>query len=153
MHRRVGSAVLMAGSLASLRPVAVRTRRSARFRQRLVRYLPVALLAVLLQLLAPVIACTMAAAAGQPGDLVICHGNADVAPTPSDSDHDRTACSLNCILCCLSHAAGTLDTPALSTYVAPSRRIAIIDWRGTDFGLVRILARFQAQPRGPPFSS
>ncbi len=154
--QRVVKAAMTAGSLAS-RLVAVGRARgpAARFRRKLGRYLPVALLAVLLQVLAPVAASAMMAvtiAKADPfGGAVICHAETDAAP--SNGDTDRTACGLDCVMCCVLHAAAALDAPPAPFDAAPLRLTASIVWTARELRLVHLLARAQAQPRGPPFLS
>ncbi|BAM89428.1 conserved exported hypothetical protein [Bradyrhizobium oligotrophicum S58] len=113
------------------------------------------MLVVLLQVLAPVAASAMTAAAIAAADTlggaVICHAETDVAP--SDRDPDRTACGLDCVMCCVLQAAAALDAPPAPAYAAPLRTIARIDWIAREFQLVRLVAWSQAQPRGPPFLS
>lgn len=119
------------------------------------RMLPVALLALIIQVLAPVAASAITAAAIVAEDLlggaVICHSEPDA--TPAKGDTDRTACGLDCVMCCVLHAAAAVDTPPAAIHVVPLRRWARIAWNGRELGLVHLLARAQTQPRGPPFLS
>ena len=156
MKRRTSHAGLMPGSPASCRGTAGRARRpAATLRQRLGRYLPLALLVVLLQVLAPVAASAMTAAAiasvDAVGGAVICH--AETGAAPADRDPDRTACGLDCVMCCVLQAAAALDAPPAPAYAAPLRSPARIDWIARELRLVRLVAWSQAQPRGPPFLS
>ena len=80
---------------------------------------------------------------------VICHAEPD-AP-PSSRDTDRTACGLDCVMCCVLHAAAVLDAPPAPTCAAPQRGCVRIAWRGRELGLIHLLARSQTQPRAPPF--
>ncbi|ABQ36566.1 MULTISPECIES: DUF2946 family protein [Bradyrhizobium] len=117
------------------------------------RALPLAMLALIIQLLAPVASSAMAAAAMAAVDplagAVICHAEPD-AP-PSSRDTDRTACGLDCVMCCVLHAAAVLDAPPAPTCAAPQRGCVRIAWRGRELGLIHLLARSQTQPRAPPF--
>jgi hypothetical protein len=157
MNRRTTDTALMPGSLAGRPALAGRVRRPAiTLRQRLCRYLPVALLAVLLQILAPVAASAMTAAtiaSFDPfGGAVICHAETDGAP--SHRDADRTACGLDCVMCCVLHAAMTSGAwPAPAHVVAPQRSVERIDWAARELRLVHLPAWSQAQPRGPPVIS
>ena len=156
MRRRTSRAALMPGSLASPRPATGRARRPVvTLRQKLGRYLPLALLVVLLQVLAPVAASAMTAAAiasaDKLGGAVICHAAPDAAP--SDRDPDRTACGLDCVMCCVLQAAVALDAPPAPACAAPLRSTVRIDWIARELQLVRLVAWSQAQPRGPPFLS
>ncbi|UFZ06027.1 hypothetical protein LQG66_06880 [Bradyrhizobium ontarionense] len=156
MKRRATDAALMPGLLASRPAAAGRVRRPAiTLRQRLGRYLPVALLALLLQVLAPVAASALTAAAIASfdpfGGAVICHAETDAAP--SNRDADRTACGLDCVMCCVLHAAAALDASPAPAHAAPQLRMQRIDWTARELRLVHLLAWSQAQPRGPPFFS
>jgi hypothetical protein len=157
MHQAAVNVALKQGSHASLPVPAARAwrRPAVTLRHRLARYLPLALLAVLLQLLAPVAASAMTAAtiasADPFGGAVICHADADGAR--SDRDVDRAACGLDCVMCCVLHAGVALDAPPAQVHAALLRLVARIDWTAREFRLVHVLARSQAQPRGPPFRS
>ncbi len=122
-------------------------------RRWMARLLPVALLALIIQVLAPVAASAMTAAAIASFDplngAVICHAEADAAP--SDRDADRTVCGLDCVMCCVLHAAAALDAPPAPAHAAPLRSMARVDWTARELRLVRLTAGSQAQPRGPPF--
>ncbi|MGJ4902813.1 DUF2946 family protein [Bradyrhizobium sp. HKCCYLRH2060] len=155
MTQRVLNAAMIAGSRASRLLAADRTRRPANVRQKFVRYLPVALLAMLLQVLAPVAASALTAATivtvDPFGGTAICHAETDAAP--SNGDTDRAACGLDCVMCCVLHAAAALDAPPAPFDAAPLRLTASIVWTARELRLVHLLARAQAQPRGPPFLS
>ncbi len=114
------------------------------------RLLPIALLALLLQVLAPVGASWMAAAAmADPlGRAEICHTDAG-SPAP-DHGRDRDACKLDCLLCCVLHAGGTLDVPRAAAAAAPRRQTMSVAWREADLGLVLRKSGSVAWARGPP---
>ncbi|MGY3452247.1 DUF2946 family protein [Bradyrhizobium sp. USDA 4353] len=137
-----------------VRKGAGRERGSAR-RRWIARILPLALLALMIQVLAPVAASAMTAATIATVDLlgeaVICHAEAD-AP-PSDHGGDRSDCGLDCVMCCVLQAASALDAPPVPAHAAPPRAWARIAWAGRELGLIHRVAASQAQPRGPPFLS
>ncbi|WP_257165070.1 DUF2946 family protein [Bradyrhizobium sp. SRS-191] len=137
-----------------LRKGACRERGSAR-RRWTARLLPLALLALLIQVLAPVAASAITAATIATVDLlgeaVICHAEPD-AP-PSDHGGERSDCGLDCVMCCVLHAASALDAPPVPMHAAPPRGWTRVAWAGREFGLIHLLAVSQAQPRGPPFLS
>ncbi|CCD85786.1 conserved exported protein of unknown function [Bradyrhizobium sp. ORS 285] len=139
---------------AKVRKGACRAHGIAR-RRWIARILPLALLALMIQVLAPVAASAMTAATIATVDLlgeaVICHAEAD-AP-PSDRGGDRSDCGLDCVMCCVLHAAGALDAPTVPTHAGPPRESARVAWAGREFVLLHLLAISQAQPRGPPFLS
>ncbi|CCD91212.1 conserved exported hypothetical protein [Bradyrhizobium sp. ORS 375] len=130
---------------------ARRAHGSAR-RRWIARLFPLALLALIIQALAPVAASAMTAAAIASidpfGGAVICH--AEPGAAPSDRESDRTACGLDCVMCCVLHAAAAVDAPPAPAHAAPLRSTARIDWFAREFRLVRLVPWSQAQPRGPP---
>lgn len=119
------------------------------------RLLPIALLALIIQVLAPVAASTIAAAAASTLDpfdgAAICHAEVDAAP--SNRETDRTACGLDCVMCCVLHAAVALDLPPVAANTAPLRGWARIAWIGRELTLIHLPSRSQTQPRGPPVLS
>ncbi|MGJ5178942.1 DUF2946 family protein [Bradyrhizobium oligotrophicum] len=156
MKQRVVDAAMTAGALASrMLAVGGTRRRAAPFRRKPGRYLPVALLALLLQVLAPVAASAMAAATVAAADAlgggVICHAATDAAP--SNGDADRAACGLDCVMCCVLHATAALEAPPAPVQAAPLRPMVRIDWTARELTLVHRFVRPQSQPRGPPFLS
>ncbi|GLH75882.1 hypothetical protein SSBR45G_07900 [Bradyrhizobium sp. SSBR45G] len=118
--------------------------------------LPLALLALIIQVLAPVAASAMTAAAAiaiadPAGAAVICHAEPDAAPTGHESD--RTACGLDCVMCAVLHDAAAPYAPSSPVHRLLLRGWTPIEWSGRAFGLVDLLAWSQTQPRGPPFAS
>jgi Protein of unknown function (DUF2946) len=115
-------------------------------------FLPVALLALALQILAPIAASSVVAAAlADPlQDIEICHGAPDQTPSPTDRDTGHHA-STDCLACCLLHAGGALDTPQEVLFSVLLRPATPIVWHGDDLGLVRFRTGPHAQARAPPF--
>ena len=120
-------------------------------RSRLQKYLPIFLLALAVQVLAPIGACWAAAvAASDPLNSVeICHsglaGDRSADPGGESPQH------LNgCSLCCLASAASSVDTPAGAAFAIPYRESTTAVWhpRAPDpssFGV-----GWHAQARAPP---
>jgi hypothetical protein len=123
-------------------------------RRRVAWCLPIALLALLLQILAPIGASSVAAAAlADPLlGIDICHGAPEQTPASSDRDTGHHT-SIDCLSCCLLHAGGALATPQGSVFVALLRPTIRIVWHGDDLGLIRASAGPHAQARAPPFLS
>jgi hypothetical protein len=124
----------------------------AAMRRRLDWLLPVAVLALLLQVAAPVGASWFTAAAlADPLPMAeICHSTADAAPADQDDQH---GCGRDCLICCVLHAGGVLDAPRTPAVVAPTRQATSVLWHGAAFDLLRIRAGSNAQARAPPILS
>ena len=80
-------------------------------RRRLRKFLPIVLIALAVQILAPIAACWAAGvAASDPlATAAICHDASNQADQPGQTGqhaHDST-----CALCCLAHAGASSDTP------------------------------------------
>lgn len=126
--------------------------RGASLRQRVAWFLPVALFALMLQILAPVGASlTTAAALADPlHGTEICHSDVGSDAAPGDQGGDHHAGSLDCMLCCLSHAGGALDTPKPVVQFVLVRESIQVVWRGQALDLPRATTSPTAQARAPP---
>ena len=120
-------------------------------RQRIAWFLPAVLVALVLQILAPIAASSVVAAAlADPlQGIEICHGAPESESRSSDRDSGHHA-SIDCLSCCLLHAGGALDTPAAAFAIVPPRLIMEVVWRGAplDLACARICA--SARARAPP---
>jgi len=98
-------------------------------RRRLPNYLPVFLIALMVQVLAPIAACwTAAVAASEPGFAQICRGAAAAATeqgNPGEQQRDR--CNA-CPICCLADAGGSVDAARVEAFPAVHREPARIAW-------------------------
>ncbi|WP_316160031.1 DUF2946 family protein [Bradyrhizobium sp. SZCCHNRI20481] len=118
-------------------------------RQRLQAFLPIMLIALMVQILAPIGAAWAAAsAAADPlRGLEICHSQSG-----SQSVDDESPAKLalhGCSLCCLAQPV-TLDGPELSAIATPQRESGEVVWRAGD-PAGRITKAFSnAQARAPP---
>lgn len=122
-------------------------------RQRFQKFLPIILIALAVQILAPVGATFAAAiAASDPLNAApICHGSQDSLPSHDQGGgraHDGA-----CSVCCLAQAGASLDTPKAAAAVVPTRAATRVIWR--DEAPDRLPARvgFHAQARAPPQAS
>ena len=124
-------------------------------RRRYQRFLPIVLIALMVQVFAPVAACWAAvAAASDPlgGAAEICHDTSALAGESGDQSGQHREPGAICSNCCLASASASLDTPSMAALPAPygdSRRVV---WHGqtTDGSGSRIGSN--AQARGPPLS-
>src|ERR1700750_3524488 len=124
-------------------------------RRRLQKFLPVVLIALMVQILAPISACWAAAvAASDPlqgilQGIEICHS--DSASGEQGQSGPQRAHDGACAICCLTQANASFDTPLAISFVVPYRDVACVVWR--DGATDRAQTRFgsHAQARAPPF--
>jgi len=123
-----------------------------RMRARLQKFLPLVLLALAMQVLAPIAACLAAgqAVADPLQNAVICHST-DVSGI-DDQTGAPAAHAGACAMCCLAQANASLDSPQ-TTFSIPIRIAAAVIWHGTDAASVTSPSRSNAQARAPPVFS
>jgi Protein of unknown function (DUF2946) len=124
-------------------------------RRRFQRYLPIVLIALTVQIFAPIGACWAAAiAASDPlATAEICHdsGTAGQASDQSGGHHEHGSA---CAICCLVGAAGaSIDAPTPAIVAHPYRETARVVWHEQAADLTAFRAGSNAQARAPPFSS
>lgn len=122
-------------------------------RRRFQKFLPIILIALVVQILAPVGATFAAAiAAGDPLSAApICHGGEGGLPAHGDPNgraHDGA-----CSVCCAAQAGASLDTPKSETIAVPARVAARVLWRDESVDLLPARAGSNAQARAPPQAS
>ncbi len=122
-------------------------------RRRVVKFLPIVLMALLVQIFAP-IGATWAASIAASDPLqaaVICHGDAAPGQTGhSDQSGQPRAHDGACSMCCLAHAGASIDTPQAAAVTTPYRRTARVVWRDTMPDLFGSRTGSHAQARAPP---
>jgi hypothetical protein len=121
-------------------------------RERFQKFLPIILIALAVQILAPIGATWAAAiAAGDPLNAApICHSGQDGLPRhdePNGRAHDGA-----CSVCCAAQAGGSLDTPKAATAVVLTPLAARVIWRDEAPAPVIARAGAHAQARAPPLS-
>ncbi|WP_027529858.1 DUF2946 family protein [Bradyrhizobium sp. WSM3983] len=121
-------------------------------RARLQKFLPVVLLALVMQVLAPIAACWAAgqAVADPLATGVICHSASEQGP-PNDQNGAPTAHAGACALCCLAQANASFDSPSHATFSVPFRHAERAVWHAADAGVVTLLGGSNAQARAPPY--
>lgn len=122
----------------------------ALMRQRLQLLIPMLLVALMVQILAPIGASWAAALAiSDPLRAVeICHS--DSAGSPSQDHQDSSHAHDGCALCCTAQAAAALDAPPSVTVILPYRQAYAVSWQAhalTSF-VTRVGSNRQA--RAPP---
>jgi hypothetical protein len=119
-------------------------------RRRLVKFLPIVLIAVLVQIFAP-IGATWAASIAASDPLhaaAICHGDAASVPNPSDQSGKPRAHDC-CSVCNVVHTGGPVDAPQ-ATVAAPWRHAARVAWLDMAPDLFSSRPGSHAQARAPP---
>jgi hypothetical protein len=119
-------------------------------RRRLGKFLPIVLIAVLVQIFAP-IGATWAASIAASDPLhaaAICHGDAASVPNPSDQSGQPSAHNC-CSICNVVHTGGPVGAPQ-ATVAAPWRHAARVTWVGMAPDLFSSRAGSHAQARAPP---
>jgi hypothetical protein len=122
-----------------------------RMRARLQKFLPVVLLALVMQVLAPIAACWAAgqAVADPLGSGAICH-SVNEQGAPNDQGGSPIAHSGACALCCLAQANSSLDAPPHAALSVPLRHAERVVWHEADASAHGGYKRSSAQARGPP---
>ena len=121
-------------------------------RRRLRKFLPIVLIALTVQILAPIGACWAAiiAVADPLQAAVICHGAAVPVPGQTDQTGQPRAHDGACSLCCVVHAAASsIDTPQ-TAIAAPYRLPERVVWRDSAPDLFGLRTGSHAQARAPP---
>jgi len=121
-------------------------------RQRLHALLPILLIALMVQIAAPIGAAWAAAiAASDPlRSVEICHGD----PTGSSSQDSDGGQHVHegCMLCCAAHAGASLDTPQPVSVDVPYRQAHVVVWRAPAVTPSASRTGSNAQARAPPLS-
>ncbi|HLZ04854.1 MAG TPA: DUF2946 domain-containing protein [Bradyrhizobium sp.] len=126
----------------------------SRMRRNYQRFLPIVLIALMVQILAPIGACWAAAvAASDPlSTAEICH---DTASTPGQPDgqgsqhHEHDGA---CAICCLAGVTASIDTPKLEAFAVPYRETARTAWHEQASYVSGSRTGSNAQARAPPLS-
>ncbi len=123
-------------------------------RRRVGKFLPIVLIALLVQIFAP-IGATWAASIAASDPLhgaVICHGNAASNSGHSDQTGQHRAHDGCCSVCSVVHSGAPLDRPR-TTLATPYRHVERVVW--LDAAPDRLGSRVgsDAQARGPPVFS
>jgi hypothetical protein len=120
-------------------------------RRRMGKFLPIVLVALLVQIFAPIGATWAASiAASDPlSAAVICHGNAASTPNQTDQSGQHRAHDGCCSVCSVVHSGAPVDTPQAAV-ATPPRHAERVVWLDTAPDLFRSRAGSNAQARAPP---
>ena len=119
-------------------------------RQRLHGFFPILLIALMVQIFAP-IGATWAAAVATADPLrglEICHSGPSGVPAGGDQNgqHVHEAC----VLCCALQAGAALDAPQPVSVDAPHRGVGIVVWHAYVLAASAARAGSNTQARAPP---
>ena len=123
-------------------------------RRRSAKFLPIVLIALMVQILAPIGACWAAAFAISDPLLAveICHSDPASTSGQTDQGGEHRARGGACSMCCAAQASASFDTPQAIAVAAPYRDVARVVWRDHARGPSLFRAGSNAQARGPPLS-
>jgi hypothetical protein len=121
-----------------------------RMRARLQKFLPLVLLALVMQVLAPIAACLAAgqAVADPLSASVICHSTGEQGGLNGQTRTPAHAGA--CALCCLAQANASLDSPPQAALAIPFRHAERVVWHAADVPAVVVHAGSNARARAPP---
>jgi hypothetical protein len=121
-------------------------------RRRFQKYLPIVLIALMVQIFAPIGACWAAAvAASDPlATAEICHDSGTAAGQTGDQSGGNHEHGGACAICCLASAGASIDTPTLAAVSHPYRATARVIWHEQAAEVVAVRAGSNAQARAPP---
>ncbi|MFL6791640.1 MAG: DUF2946 domain-containing protein [Bradyrhizobium sp.] len=120
-------------------------------RRRLKKFLPIVLIAVVVQIFAPIGACWAAslAAADPLAGAVICHGNAASTPGQTDQADDRAHDGC-CAVCSVLQTGAPVDVPKTAAAIAFDRQSEWVAWFDFAPGRLGFGAGSHPQARAPP---
>ena len=122
-------------------------------RRRLKSFLPIVLIALAVQIFAPIAACWAAGlAASDPlSAAVICHGNAAAGANQADQSGSHGAARGCCSLCGVLHTGAPVATPqAAAPIVGLDRKATAVVWYELRLDLAKSRAGTPEQARAPP---
>ncbi|PSO14566.1 DUF2946 family protein [Bradyrhizobium sp. MOS003] len=122
-----------------------------RMHARLQKFLPLVLLALVMQVLAPIAACwaTGRAVADPLSAAVICHSASEQGGLDGRTG-SPTVHAGACALCCLAQAGASLDSPAHAGLSIPFRHAERVVWQPADSSAIAAPKGSRAQARAPP---
>ena len=121
-------------------------------RRRLKNFLPIVLIALAVQIFAPIVACWAAGiAASDPlNGAVICHGNGGAGSVQDDQSGAQGAQRGCCVLCGVLHTGAPVDPPQTASLFTFERRATSVVWHQIALDPANSRAGFPEQARAPP---
>jgi len=119
--------------------------------RRLQKFLPIVLIALAVQILAPIAGCwTALRAASDPlGAIPICHNHLVSAPGSSDQQDDHEHDDA-CLVCCVLNFGASVDAPQMMVLAVPCRPVAPVTWGHGTASPSSARTGSNAQARAPP---
>jgi hypothetical protein len=120
-------------------------------RRQLQKFLPIVLIALAVQIFAPIAASwAAAAAASDPLQAAeICHSLPD-SSGGTDQGADQHAHDGACLICCAVQASAAVDTPPQIAFPVPYRQTTRVFWRVARADVSHFRTGSNAQARAPP---
>jgi hypothetical protein len=120
-------------------------------RRQLQKFLPIVLIALAVQILAPIAASWAAAVAGSDPlqAAEICHSLPD-GSGQTDRGTDQHAHDGACLICCAVQASAALDTPQQVALSVPYRQTTRVVWHSAARDVSQARHRSNTQARAPP---
>ena len=121
-------------------------------RRRLKKFLPIVLIALAVQVFAPIAACWAASiAASDPLSMAtICHGNGEAGASQDDQSGTQDALRGCCSLCGALHSGAPIDPPQTAAIFTFDRRATSVVWHELALDPVASRAGSPEQARAPP---
>jgi hypothetical protein len=121
--------------------------------RRLKSFLPIVLVALVVQILAPIGACWAAAIAVSDPLFAaeICH--TDLGHGESDQGGQHRAHDGACAICCIAQAQATFDPPPQIAAAIPYRQTSTVIWRDEEAVFSASRTGSNAQARAPPLGA
>jgi hypothetical protein len=121
-------------------------------RRRLKQFLPIVLIALTVQIFAPIAACWAAGiAASDPlSAAVICHGNGGSAVTQADQNGSQGAQRGCCALCGVLHTGAPVEPPPIAALFTFERQTTAVVWHELALEPATSRAGSPEQARAPP---
>lgn len=121
-------------------------------RRRLKQFLPIVLIALTVQIFAPIAACWAAGiAASDPlAAAVICHGNGGSDVTQADQNGAQDARKGCCALCGVLHTGAPVDPPQSAAQLTFERQAVSVVWHEFTLEPATFRAGSPEQARAPP---
>ena len=119
-------------------------------RQRIKRYVPIFVIALMVQILAPIGASwAFASAVSDPlaaAEICLSH-----SPATGDEGGQQQTHDASCLICCaFNTGAASVSTPELATWAAPCRQASSVVWRDSVPQLADCSTGSNAKARAPP---
>jgi hypothetical protein len=121
-------------------------------RRQLQKFLPIVLIALAVQILAPIAASWAAAAtASDPLQAAeICHSIPGESSGQTAPGTDQHANDGTCLICCAAHASASVDAPQQNAFLIPYRQTMHIVWHAAAPDAPPSRAGSNTQARAPP---